>query len=101
MKPKQEVNTKRMAEDVNAESPVIVEARIVKWYGCDKYCVYDIIVIKVNRNLIATNLDSPLKVTRVNYEIQPELNKIYTLNLDYYNKAHPEYGLKIAELKEK
>jgi len=79
----------------------MIEARIVEDHGGDKYYYYDIKVMKVVKNSIAANLDPPIKVARVNYETQPELNKTYTLDLDYYNKAHPEYGLKITGFKEK
>ncbi len=86
---------------VSTGAPVTLEARIVEVHACRKYCYYDIKVIKVIKNSIEVKLDSRVKVARVSYETQPELNKTYILDLDYYNKAHPEYGLKIVSFKGK
>jgi len=86
---------------VHSDAPVVIEARIVGGGYGNKYYYYDIEPTKVIKNSIEANLDSRIKVARVNYESQPELNKTYTLELGYYNEAHPEYGLKIIRFKEK
>ncbi|NQT18123.1 MAG: hypothetical protein HQ592_00350 [Planctomycetes bacterium] len=80
-------------------APVIVEAEIIGGGDGDKYYYYDITVVEVIKNSISVKLDSPMKVARANYEPQPDLNRTYFLDLDYYNEAHPEYGLKIVSFK--
>jgi len=79
----------------------LIEARVVKDHAGDKYYYYDVEVLKVIKKSTEEELESPLRVARVNYEAQPEVGKTYTLGLHYYNEAHPEYGLKIVSLKEK
>jgi hypothetical protein len=83
-----------------SDAPVIIIARIIELKGCDKYCDYDIEIIKVIRNSIKEKLDSHIMVRRASYESHPELNKTYILELDYYND-NPKDGLKIIRFKEK
>jgi hypothetical protein len=85
----------------HGDALVIIEARIVGGGdNCDKYCYYDIEIIKVIKNSVKAKLDSRIKVAIMSYGKQPELNKTYTLELDYYND-HPEYGFTIIRFKEK
>ncbi len=90
-----------VAGTANATPPVILEGRIVKTLGGSKYYYYDVEVIKVIKNSPGVKLYAPLRVARVNHATQPRLNKTYILDLDYYNPARPEVGLKIVSLKEK
>lgn len=82
-------------------APVVVEAKVTHGGDGDKYYYYHIAVVRVIKNAISVELGSSVKVARVNYLPQPKLNKIYILDLDHYNEAHPEYGLKMVSFKEK
>lgn len=85
----------------HSNAPVIIEARIIELnVGCDKYCYYNIELIKVIKNSIKAKLDSRIKAAKYSWESQPEINKTYTLELEYYND-NPADGFKIISFKEK
>ena len=94
-------NSETQNGTVHSVAPVIIEARIIECIGCDKYCVYNIELINVIKNSIGAKLDSHIKIARLSWENQPELNKVYTLELCYYNDERPAYWFKILKFKEK
>ncbi len=82
-------------------TPVIIEARITGGGDGSKYYWYNVKPIKIIKNTIAAKLDSSFKVAIQNDMPEVEMGKIYILDLVYYNKAHPAYGLKIVSFKKK
>jgi len=82
-------------DKATSQAPVIIEGEVIGAKGCDKYCLYNVKLVKVIKNISTVKLDSEIKVARLNTLSQPKLNERYVLKLDLYNGIHPEYGLKI------
>jgi hypothetical protein len=93
---------KKTERTVHNNTPVVVEARIVDFPGCEEYFLYYYInIIKVISNPINAKLDSRIKVRRWFFESKPALNKVYVFDLCYFKEAHPEYGFIVTSFKEK
>jgi len=82
-----------------ADVPVIIEAEILNAQGGSKYTWYEIEIKKTDESS-APEQERKIKVARLSTSMQPEINKSYILELDWYNQDEPKYGYKITKLKE-
>jgi len=87
-------------QNITISASVVVLADVISGGTGDKYYYYDISISKVIKNSLPVKLKSTMKVARVNYDSQPDLNKEYVIGLEYYNEGVPKYGLKIVTFKQ-
>jgi hypothetical protein len=82
------------------DAPIIIEAEILNAQGGSKYSWYKIEIKKAPEDS-SLEQGSKIQVARLSSSTQPGIDKIYSLNLDWYNPEKTEHGYVITELEEK
>ncbi|MEQ1932990.1 MAG: hypothetical protein ABL962_03795 [Fimbriimonadaceae bacterium] len=78
---------------------VVLEGKVTKGYGSDKYAYYQVKPTQVISNRIKFKFLASIKLARFGTLSQPEIGKSYIFDLDYYNPDQKSYGLKIVDFK--
>ena len=74
----------------------IVVGRILSATGCDKYCWYNVAILRSKRGPLHLEHGTNMQMSRLSKLPQPEIGKTYSLTLELYNPSAPHLGYKIV-----